>query len=183
LVHSRLVDVGGQRSERRKWIHCFAGVTAILFCCAISEYDQFLYEDETVNRMEESLRLFKDVCNSEWFDYTSVILFLNKDDIFTEKLARLDLTVCKVFADYQGSQLVQSFPPFFFFFFAHSTTGGKNHDAAIAYIKHKFCEQCAKSKQIYFHITTATNTNNIQAVFISVKDILVSQSLMKIGVL
>jgi guanine nucleotide-binding protein subunit alpha len=47
----RMVDVGGQRSERKKWIHCFEDVTAIIFMVAISEYDQVLFEDETVNRM------------------------------------------------------------------------------------------------------------------------------------
>lgn len=36
----RMVDVGGQRSERRKWIHCFEGVKAIIFLTAINEYDQ-----------------------------------------------------------------------------------------------------------------------------------------------
>lgn len=35
-----VVDVGGQRNERRKWIHCFEGVTAVIFVAAISEYDQ-----------------------------------------------------------------------------------------------------------------------------------------------
>jgi len=39
--------VGGQRSERKKWIHCFEDVTAIIFCVAMSEYDQVLHEDET----------------------------------------------------------------------------------------------------------------------------------------
>ena len=43
----RLFDVGGQRSERKKWIHCFEDVTAIIFCVAMSEYDQVLHEDET----------------------------------------------------------------------------------------------------------------------------------------
>jgi len=43
----RVFDVGGQRSERRKWIHCFEGVTAIMFCVALSEYDLVLREDET----------------------------------------------------------------------------------------------------------------------------------------
>jgi hypothetical protein len=42
-----LFDVGGQRSERKKWIHCFEDVTAIIFCVAMSEYDQVLHEDET----------------------------------------------------------------------------------------------------------------------------------------
>ena len=46
-LFSRLFDVGGQRSERKKWIHCFEDVTAIIFCVAMSEYDQVLHEDET----------------------------------------------------------------------------------------------------------------------------------------
>ena len=41
-----MLDVGGQRSERKKWIHCFEGVTAIIFCVAMSEYDLVLAEDE-----------------------------------------------------------------------------------------------------------------------------------------
>jgi guanine nucleotide-binding protein G(i) subunit alpha len=46
----RMFDVGGQRSERKKWIHCFDSVTAIIFLVAISAYDQVLVEDETVVR-------------------------------------------------------------------------------------------------------------------------------------
>lgn len=42
----RMFDVGGQRSERKKWIHCFEGVTAIIFCVALSDYDLVLAEDE-----------------------------------------------------------------------------------------------------------------------------------------
>ena len=41
-----MVDVGGQRSERRKWIHCFENVTSIIFLVALSEYDQVLVESE-----------------------------------------------------------------------------------------------------------------------------------------
>ena len=44
----RVVDVGGQRSERKKWIHCFEDVTAILFFVALSEYDMTLREDAAV---------------------------------------------------------------------------------------------------------------------------------------
>ncbi len=44
----RMVDVGGQRSERRKWIHCFENVTSVMFLVAISEYDQVLYESDEV---------------------------------------------------------------------------------------------------------------------------------------
>ncbi|KAK9767580.1 hypothetical protein K7432_002515 [Basidiobolus ranarum] len=48
----RMVDVGGQRSERKKWIHCFEDVTALLFLVAISGYDQTLTEDrDTVSHI------------------------------------------------------------------------------------------------------------------------------------
>ena len=46
-----MYDVGGQRNERKKWIHCFEGVTAVIFVAAISEYDQKLFEDGETNRM------------------------------------------------------------------------------------------------------------------------------------
>ena len=47
----RMFDVGGQRSERKKWIHCFEGVTAIIFIVAMSEYDLTLVEDQEMVRI------------------------------------------------------------------------------------------------------------------------------------
>jgi hypothetical protein len=46
-VEFRVFDVGGQRSERKKWIHCFEDVNAVIFVAAVSEYDEVLFEDET----------------------------------------------------------------------------------------------------------------------------------------
>lgn len=56
-----MFDVGGQRSERKKWIHCFEGVTAIIFCVALSDYDLVLAEDEemasrTTLKIEHEMR-------------------------------------------------------------------------------------------------------------------------------
>lgn len=59
-----MYDVGGQRNERRKWIHCFDNVVAIIYVAAISEYDQVLYEDSTQNRVLEAVKLFEEICNS-----------------------------------------------------------------------------------------------------------------------
>ncbi|KAF8873398.1 heterotrimeric G-protein alpha subunit, GPA3-like protein [Infundibulicybe gibba] len=64
----RMFDVSGQRSERRKWIHCFEGIGSIIFCVALSEYDQVLLEERNQDRMLESLVLFEAVVNSRWFD-------------------------------------------------------------------------------------------------------------------
>lgn len=53
-----MVDVGGQRSERRKWIHCFENITSIIYLAAISEYDQVLYENENDVRSSPKHRPF-----------------------------------------------------------------------------------------------------------------------------
>uniref|UniRef100_A0A1I8FA40 Guanine nucleotide-binding protein G(I) subunit alpha n=1 Tax=Macrostomum lignano TaxID=282301 RepID=A0A1I8FA40_9PLAT len=86
--------------EGKKWIHCFEDVTAIIFCVAMSEYDQVLHEDETTNRMQESLKLFDSICNNKWFTETSIILFLNKKDLFEEKIKKSPLQIC--FPEYSG---------------------------------------------------------------------------------
>ncbi|KAK0249918.1 Guanine nucleotide-binding protein alpha-2 subunit [Friedmanniomyces endolithicus] len=95
-----MFDVGGQRSERKKWIHCFENVTSIIFCVALSEYDQVLLEESSQNRMQESLVLFDSVVNSRWFMRTSIILFLNKVDLFRGKLKKSPLGA--YFPDYSG---------------------------------------------------------------------------------
>ena len=81
----RMVDVGGQRSERRKWIHCFENVTSIMFLVDLSEYDQILVEENNQNRMEESKALFQHIVEYPYFHQSSVILFLNKKDLLEEK--------------------------------------------------------------------------------------------------
>nr|GMD90061.1 guanine nucleotide-binding protein alpha-1 subunit [Ipomoea batatas] len=85
----RLFDVGGQRNERRKWIHLFEGVTAVIFCAAISEYDQTLFEDANKNRMMESKELFEWILKQPCFEKTSFMLFLNKFDLFEKKVLKV----------------------------------------------------------------------------------------------
>ncbi|KAJ5078852.1 guanine nucleotide-binding protein g(o) subunit alpha [Anaeramoeba ignava] len=145
-----LIDVGGQRNERKKWIHCFQGVTALIFCVSASEYDQTLFEDENQNRMHESISLFAEICDSQWFQATSIILFFNKMDLFEQKIKKVDLKVC--FNDYEG---------------------GKDEKKAIDFIKEKFLSlNKNKDRQIYPHETCATNTDNIRKVFEGVKETL-----------
>ncbi|KAL5528751.1 GPA1 [Sanghuangporus sanghuang] len=158
----RLFDVGGQRSERKKWIHCFENVTALVFLVSLSEYDQMLYEDESVNRMQEALTLFDSICNSRWFVKTSIILFLNKIDLFAEKLPHSPL------GDY--------FPDY---------SGGDNYDAACEYLLHRFVSlnQNAATKQIYAHYTCATDTQQIKFVLSAIQDILLQLHLRECGLL
>ena len=106
-----MFDVGGQRSERKKWIHCFEGVTAIIFCVALSGYDLVLAEDEEMNRMMESMKLFDSICNNKWFVETSIILFLNKKDLFEQKIKYSPLSIC--FPEYKGMLNLFFHPPAF----------------------------------------------------------------------
>ncbi|KAK3829218.1 MAG: guanine nucleotide-binding protein subunit alpha [Benniella sp.] len=157
----RMFDVGGQRSERKKWIHCFENVTAIVFLVAISEYDQLLLEDETVNRMQEALTLFDSICNSRWFVKTSIILFLNKIDRFKEKLPISPMS--NYFPDYEGSD---------------------DYDEASEYIMNRFVSlNMTDTKQIYTHFTCATDTSQIKFVMAAVGDIIIQANLRECGLL
>ncbi|KAJ5351376.1 hypothetical protein N7452_000350 [Penicillium brevicompactum] len=157
----RMFDVGGQRSERKKWIHCFENVTTILFLVAISEYDQLLFEDETVNRMQEALTLFDSICNSRWFVKTSIILFLNKIDRFKEKLPVSPMK--NYFPDYEG---------------------GADYAAACDYILNRFVSlNQAEQKQIYTHFTCATDTTQIRFVMAAVNDIIIQENLRLCGLI
>ncbi|KAI7897597.1 guanine nucleotide binding protein, alpha subunit [Cokeromyces recurvatus] len=133
-----MFDVGGQRSERKKWIHCFESVKSIIFCVSLSEYDQVLLEESRQNRMMESLVLFESVVNSRWFSRATIILFLNKIDIFREKVKRIPIE--KFFPDYGG---------------------GPDVNKAAKYILWRFNQTNRAKLRIYPHLTQATDTSNV----------------------
>ncbi|XP_044464540.1 guanine nucleotide-binding protein alpha-1 subunit [Mangifera indica] len=137
----RLFDVGGQRNERRKWIHLFEGVTAVIFCAAISEYDQTLFEDEQKNRMTETKELFDWVLKQPCFEKTSFMLFLNKFDIFEKKVLKVPLNVCEWFKDYQPV-----------------LTGKQEIEHAYEYVKKKF-------EELYFQSTTPDRVDRVFKIY------------------
>ncbi|KAI9691969.1 MAG: Guanine nucleotide-binding protein alpha-2 subunit [Bogoriella megaspora] len=155
-----MFDVGGQRSERKKWIHCFENVTSIIFCVALSEYDQVLLEEESQNRMMESLVLFDSVVNSRWFMRTSIILFLNKVDLFKAKLGKSPLG--RYFPDYSG---------------------GNDVNRAAKYLLWRFNQVNRAHLNLYPHLTQATDTSNIRLVFAAVKETILQNALKDSGIL
>jgi hypothetical protein len=70
----------------------------VIFCVAMSEYDRTLYEDNTKNRMHEACELFEQTMNSKWFSGSGLILFLNKSDLFKEKIKKVLLNVLPFFS-------------------------------------------------------------------------------------
>jgi GTPase SAR1 family protein len=157
----KMIDVGGQRNERKKWIACFEGVTAVLFIGVLSEYDLVLSEDDSQNRMVETLILFEDICKSPFFVKTAMILMLNKRDSFHEKIKTVPLDVCPLFTDY---------------------TGPNTYEAGVQMIQDTFLAK-AENKLIYTHVTCATDTNAMKIVFEAVKDIVIRAALNDVGLL
>lgn len=139
-LYFRMVDVGGQRSERRKWLHSFENVTSIIFLVAISEYDQKLMECAVENRLAESRNLFFRLVSFKWFQQASIILFLNKTDLLEEKVLHSDI------ADY--------FPTF--------KGQRRNADDAKNFIRSMFMDDDEmSSKNIYTYFTCATGKKDM----------------------
>ena len=157
-----MYDVGGQRNERKKWIHCFEGVTAIIFVAALSEYDQRLFEDASQNRMVEALELFGDIINNKYFEKSAIILFLNKRDLFETKVKQVNIADSEPFSDYSGPK--------------------SDYNGGVKYFLDKFMAKNKSSeRQIYHHTTCATDTSNVRIVFDSCKDIILRENLKNSG--
>uniref|UniRef100_A0A7I4YU09 G-protein alpha subunit n=1 Tax=Haemonchus contortus TaxID=6289 RepID=A0A7I4YU09_HAECO len=156
----KVFDVGGQKAQRRKWIHIFDDVHAVLFITSLSEYNQTLAEDNKVNRMKDSIELFGQICNNQWFSNTAMILFLNKIDLFADKIKRVNIT-CAL-KHYKGPQ---------------------EYRPALDYITKKFKQQNLNLKRsIYIHETCATDTRQIEVVINSVIDVVIQQTMQKVGI-
>nr|XP_040048060.1 guanine nucleotide-binding protein G(o) subunit alpha-like isoform X1 [Gasterosteus aculeatus aculeatus] len=147
----RLYDVGGQRSERRKWLRCFDCIQAVLFVVALSSYDMTQAEDPSGNRLQESLELFKSICTNTVFRSTSLILFMNKTDLFRDKILHSGRHLRFYLSSYKGADC--------------------DVDAAAHHIAAMFslCN-CSPAEPVYHHFTTATDTTNVQVVFHMVID-------------
>ncbi|KAI0356325.1 G-alpha-domain-containing protein [Trametes cingulata] len=83
-----IYDVGGARSLRNAWYPYFDNINAIIFLAPISCFDERLAEDRRVNRLQDSLLLWKAVCSTKLLANVQLILFLNKCDLLEKKLAR-----------------------------------------------------------------------------------------------
>lgn len=158
-----MYDVGGQKNERKKWIHCFENVTAVIFVAAISEYDQKLFEDGSTNRMVDALDLFKEICNNHYFRKAAIILFLNKKDLFESKIKKYPIRESEPFKDYNGPD--------------------GDYDAGVHYFVNKFkaLNTVYSDREIYHHVTCATDTSNVRLCFDLCTDIIMNNAFAEAG--
>lgn len=158
-VKIKVIDVGGQRRERRKWIQCFDNVTSIIFLSSLSDYDLKIQEDNQTNRMSESLKLFETILEYPWFKKKSIILFLNKKDSFEKKFPLSPLS--NYFHEYTGSATDPEEGKMFIrdLFEAKKAPPAPDQDPV-------------DQGYVYTHFTCATDTDNITRVFKDVQEII-----------
>ena len=159
-THIRIFDISEKCTKRKKWLHCFQYITAIIFVASLSGYDETIDADGNENVMHNSINLFADICNNKLFHQTAMILFLNKRDLFETKINPnseqfVPLTVC-----------------------FHTYNGPMTSAACLEYIQHKFEKrQQNKSKHIFVHATCATDKTNVQRIFYDIEHITIKMSL------
>ena len=85
------------KKRNKPFLVCFSLIVNLLLLFATDLYHPLFLSQ---NRMHESMKLFDSICNNKWFTDTSIILFLNKKDLFEEKIKRSSLTIC--YPEYTG---------------------------------------------------------------------------------
>ncbi|KAK0477916.1 guanine nucleotide-binding protein alpha-4 subunit [Armillaria novae-zelandiae] len=153
----RIVDVGG---SRKTWVPFFDDVDAIIFLAPISGFDQVLSEDRTVNRLEDSVLLWKAVCQNKLLANVDLVLFLNKCDILESKL-KSGIRLSKYVRSYGDRE--------------------NDLDTVSKYLRSKFNaihrEYSPNPRKFYAFCTSVTDTATTAGIIASVRDMVIRQHL------
>jgi len=151
------IDVGGQQSERRKWIHAFEDVNAVLYLSALDSYDMVLEEEQKTPRLEDDIRLFGEVICTPFLPQLW-IFFQNKRDLLETKIATSPLS--NYFSDVDKSQ-------------------EKDFEYAVTYLRSKFEEKIPTDSKlsIQFHVICALDTNQFEHIFNDIRIYIISKTL------
>ena len=133
-----------------RWLRCFTDINAIIYVMSLAAYDQTLFEDHTQNCYQEALDVFEHTMRHEALASVDVIVFLNKNDLFVPKIKQVPFSVFE--PDFDPNEV-------------------HNPNAVKEYLKSKFMDRFyhrmspkASQRRMHFHITCATDTNQIQTV-------------------
>ncbi|KAF8496980.1 guanine nucleotide binding protein, alpha subunit [Gautieria morchelliformis] len=158
----RIYDVGGSRSQVPMWVPFFDDVDAIIFLAPISAFDQALVEDHSINRLEDSVLIWKSICSNPLLAKVDLILFLNKCDMLARKLE----------TGVRLSKYVRSF-------------GERSNDVDTAsqYFKSKFQaiqrEYSPQPRRFYGYATSVTDRETTKGILSSVRDMIIREHLRK----
>lgn len=169
-ISYNFVDAGGQRAERRKWIHHFDDVTALVYVTALTDYAESLFEDDSTNRLVESLSVFADLMSHHnW----PVILLFNKLDLFQKMYAeqRVPLDVSGLFPD------APSCPS------PEDTEEPPSVWEAIDWMSGKFRGLMWEGgkAQMYVHAASAVDVDSVMSLFNDIKTIILKEALSQMS--
>jgi len=134
--------------SEKKWLYCFDDVSSVLFLAALDGYDMKLEEDISVNCLEESLNLFRDITSSGILQPASWILFLNKSDLFETKIKKF---------------------PLHNYFTDISPDSSSNFEECCKYIQAKY-EKNFGGKKLFTFVTCGLDTTNCKKLFVVVRE-------------
>ncbi|KAI0824282.1 G-alpha-domain-containing protein [Trametes gibbosa] len=160
-----IYDVGGSRSVRQHWVPYFDDVQAIIFLAPLA-FNLTLEEDPKVNRLEDSITLWREVCQSALLAKTTLILFLNKMDILQATLAA-------------GIRVIKYVPSY----------GDQPNDVqhVTKYFRDKFRgyhkRHSPKPRPFYWHETSVIDTRSTAAILVGVREGILRAHLQSVNVI
>jgi hypothetical protein len=144
---------------RKKWEKSFEGVSVVLFVTSLNDYDLLCYEDDKTNRLQESLSLFDQIANGDWFKNSLIMLIMNKVDLFKTKVSKVPLK--NFYDDYEG---------------------GDDFEKGIAYIENKFRDLNKYEKdRIFSFRSQATNSETVKKILGDVTKTVIGTNLFLIN--
>lgn len=160
----KIYDVGGAQNQRHAWAPYFEDVNAIIFLAPISAFDQVLVEDPEMNRLEDSLLLWKSVVSNKLLSHVSIILFLNKVDLLQAKLK-------------SGVRLSHHMPRY--------GDRPNDYENVSSYFYNKFggihqSFSSNKDREFKIHLTSVTDTRRTATIIQNVRDIIITANLKNI---
>lgn len=138
-------NTGGQRAERRKWIHCFDCVDVVCDFVSLIHFDVGLYEDQETNAAHEDFQLWNDLVHSRNFKTrkTSMVVIFTQSDLLKEKIKEKDFRIG--FPDYQGDN---------------------SYDDIVKWMKEQYLKKADdKYNEVYFHVMNCLDETNVERVF------------------
>jgi len=163
--HIKVIDVGGQEAERRKWSMVSPKASTIIFLGALTHFDlpaQFA-EDSGRTQLDESLDVWEELIRTENFQDSGIILFLNKKDLFDEQIEGSGKNFKKVFPDYEGEATA---------------------DGCAKFIRNLYVQRAKTANEnlhVTTHFTTAVDPTIMQKVFADVMLKLLQATIKDIG--
>jgi hypothetical protein len=185
-VAFRFIDVGGQRSERRKWMRAF-DVAACVYLVGVGDYNMRCFEDGSTRRLDDALSLFAELAAlvvdrksaAKFFDQKTLIIFLNKWDVLENKLGKEKYSFKEAFGKrWDDAVLDKPIDE------SRATEARYVYEVMLEKMQRILEIHAPKTVgEVHFHRTRAVSTRNAQKVMRAVQSGILRQSLAVAGLI